>query len=151
MAKAGKVLVVDDEEGIRVLCRVNLELGGFTVFEAGDGVEAITVARQERPDVVFLDLMMPKMDGWDTIVALRSDAATAEIPIILLTARTSEEDQIRAWGEEIFEYLPKPFNPQVLVEWATAAMQPVDPDAAAARRNRAVDQLRMVQELRRQQ
>ena len=148
---AGRVLVVDDEEGIRVLCRVNLELGGFTVFEAGDGVEAIQVARTENPDVIFLDLMMPKMDGWDTLAALRADAATAEIPVVLLTARTSEEDQIRAWGEEIFEYLPKPFNPQVLVEWATHAMEHIDPDAAAARRHRAVEQLRMVQELRRQQ
>jgi DNA-binding response OmpR family regulator len=147
----GRVLVVDDEEGIRVLCRVNLELGGYTVFEAADGVEAIAVARRERPDVIFLDLMMPKMDGWDTLSALRADATTAEIPVVLLTARTSEEDQIRGWGEEIFEYLPKPFNPQVLVEWAGAAMQRVDPDVAAARRHRAVEQLRMVQELRKQQ
>jgi len=147
----GRVLVVDDEEGIRVLCRVNLELGGYTVFEAADGVEAIAVARRERPDVIFLDLMMPRMDGWDTLSALRADATTAEIPVVLLTARTSEEDQIRGWGEEIFEYLPKPFNPQVLVEWAGAAMQRVDPDVAAARRHRAVEQLRMVQELRNQQ
>ena len=87
----------------------------------------------------------------DTLSALRADATTAEIPVVLLTARTSEEDQIRGWGEEIFEYLPKPFNPQVLVEWAGAAMQRVDPDVAAARRHRAVEQLRMVQELRNQQ
>jgi DNA-binding response OmpR family regulator len=151
VSEGGRVLVVDDEEGIRVLCRVNLELGGFTVFEAGDGAEAIGIARKERPDVIFLDLMMPVMDGWDTLAALRADTATAEIPVVLLTARTSEEDQIRAWGEEIFEYLPKPFNPQVLVEWATHAMKHVDPEEAAARRNRAVEQLRMVQELRRQQ
>ena len=151
MTEGGRVLVVDDEEGIRVLCRVNLELGGFTVFEAGDGAEAITVARAERPDVIFLDLMMPKMDGWEALAALRAAPETAAIPVVLLTARTSEEDQIRAWGEDIFEYLPKPFNPQVLVEWAQHAMEPVAPDAAAARRQRAVEQLRMVQELRRQQ
>lgn len=146
---AGKVLVVDDEEGIRVLCRVNLELGGFTVFEAADGAQAMDVARRESPDVIFLDLMMPVMDGWDTLKALREDDATAQIPVVLLTARTSEEDQIRAWGEAIFEYLPKPFNPQVLVEWATHALSRPDPDAAAARRQRAIDQLKMVQELRR--
>ena len=148
---AGRVLVVDDEEGIRVLCRVNLELGGFTVFEAGDGVQAMEVAKREKPDVIFLDLMMPVMDGWDTLAALREDEDTASIPVVLLTARTSEEDQIRAWGEEIFEYLPKPFNPQVLVEWATHAMSPPERDAAAARRQRAVEQLRMVQQLRRRQ
>ncbi len=101
--------------------------------------------------MIFLDLMMPVMDGWDALAALRADPSTADIPVVLLTARTSEEDQIRAWGQEIFEYLPKPFNPQVLVEWANHAMQPVDPAAAAARRNRAVEQLRMVQQLRRHQ
>ena len=145
------MLVVDDEEGIRVLCRVNLELGGFTVFEAGDGARGDGGRRAGTPDVIFLDLMMPMMDGWDTLAALREDPATAAIPVVLLTARTSEEDQIRAWGEEIFEYLPKPFNPQVLVEWATHAMSPPERDAAAARRQRAVEQLRMVQELRRRQ
>ncbi len=72
--------------------------------------------------MIFLDLMMPKMDGWETLDALRADASVAEIPVILLTARTSEEDQIRGWGEGIFDYLPKPFNPQVLVEWATQAV-----------------------------
>jgi DNA-binding response OmpR family regulator len=147
----GHVLVVDDEEGIRVLCRVNLELGGFAVSEAGDGVEAIAVARDRRPDVIFLDLMMPKMDGWETLTVLRSDNATADIPVVLLTARTSEEDQIRGWGEGIFDYLPKPFNPQVLIERATQAMAPVDDDAATSRRNRMVDQLRVAQELRRRQ
>lgn len=150
MAGAGRVLVVDDEEGIRVLCRVNLELGGFTVTEAGDGVEALAAVRAERPDVIFLDLMMPRMDGWETLAALRADDATADIPVILLTARTSEEDQIRGWGEGIFEYLPKPFNPSVLVEWAGQAMAPGDPEAEAARRARAVEQLRVVQDLRRQ-
>ena len=148
---AGRVLIVDDEEGIRILCRVNLELGGFTVFEAGDGVEAMDVARREAPDVIFLDLMMPVMDGWETLTALREDPITAGIPVVLLTARTSEEDQIRAWGEEIFEYLPKPFNPQALVEWATHALSPPEREAAAARRQRALDQLRMVQELRRRE
>jgi DNA-binding response OmpR family regulator len=148
---SGKVLVVDDEEGIRVLCRVNLELGGFTVFEAGDGAEAIDVAKAEHPDVIFLDLMMPRMDGWEALSHLREDEATADIPVVLLTARTSEEDQIRGWSEEIFEYLPKPFNPQVLVEWANHAMEAPDADAMAARRQRAVDQLKMVQQLRRQQ
>ena len=149
MAPPGRVLVVDDEEGIRVLCRVNLELGGFAVTEACDGVEALAAVRAERPDVVFLDLMMPNMDGWETLAALRSDEATADLPVILLTARTSEEDQIRGWGAGIFDYMPKPFNPQVLVERAVRATMPVDPDVAEARRARAVEQLRAVQDLRR--
>lgn len=147
----GRVLVVDDEEGIRVLCRVNLELGGYEVTEAADGVEALEVARAERPDLIFLDVMMPRMDGWETLHRLKEDPGTASIPVVLLTARTSEEDQMKGWGEGILEYLSKPFNPQLLVEWAAAAMRPREPEAEAARRERILEQLRLIQDLRRDQ
>jgi DNA-binding response OmpR family regulator len=144
----GRVLVVDDEEGIRVLCRVNLELGGFEVLEASDGVEALEKARAERPDLVFLDLMMPRMDGWQVLDELKNDASTAGIPVVILTARTSEEDQMRGWGEGILEYLAKPFNPQRLVEWAEQALQPRTPDASETRKERALEQLRLMKKLR---
>jgi DNA-binding response OmpR family regulator len=144
----GRVLVVDDEEGIRVLCRVNLELGGFEVLEAADGVEAMEKARSEHPDLVFLDLMMPRMDGWEVLEQLKSEPATASIPVVVLTARTSEEDQMRGWGEGILEYLAKPFNPQRLVEWAEQAMQPRTPDASDRRKERALEQLRLMKKLR---
>ena len=147
----GRVLVVDDEEGIRVLCRVNLELGGYDVLEASNGLEALEVARSQRPDLIFLDVMMPKMDGWQVLQHLKEDAATASIPVVLLTARTSEEDQMKGWGEGILEYLSKPFNPQLLVEWAAAAIAPRDPGAEAERRQRILEQLRLLQELRRHQ
>ena len=146
----GRVLVVDDEEGIRVLCRVNLELGGFEVLEAADGVEAVEKVRTERPDLVFLDLMMPGMDGWQVLDALKSDASTAGIPVVILTARTSEEDQMRGWDEGILEYLAKPFNPQRLVEWAEHALQPRTADTADRRRERALEQLRLMKKLRNQ-
>jgi DNA-binding response OmpR family regulator len=145
------VLVVDDEEGIRVLCRVNLELGGYEVLEAADGFTALEVTRTQRPDLIFLDIMMPRMDGWEVLQRLKEDAATASIPVVLLTARTSEEDQIRGWGEGILEYLSKPFNPQRLVEWAEQALTPRDPQVEEERRKRAVEQLRLLKELRRQQ
>lgn len=144
----GRVLVVDDEEGIRVLCRVNLELGGFEVLEAADGVEAMEKARSEHPDLVFLDLMMPRMDGWQVLEQLKSEPTTANIPVVVLTARTSEEDQMRGWGEGILEYLAKPFNPQRLVEWAEQAMQPRTPDASDRRKERALEQLRLMKKLR---
>jgi DNA-binding response OmpR family regulator len=147
----GRVLVVDDEEGIRVLCRVNLELGGYDVLEAADGFTALEVARTQRPDLIFLDIMMPRMDGWEVLEQLKEDPATAAIPVVLLTARTSEEDQIRGWGEGILEYLSKPFNPQRLVEWAEQALTPRDPSVEEERRKRAVEQLRLLRELRRQQ
>ena len=144
----GRVLVVDDEEGIRVLCRVNLELGGFEVLEAADGVEAMEKARAEHPDLVFLDLMMPRMDGWQVLEQLKSEPTTANIPVVVLTARTSEEDQMRGWGEGILEYLAKPFNPQRLVEWAEQAMQPRTADASETRKERALEQLRLMKKLR---
>src|SRR5688572_25664796 len=116
-----KVLVVDDEEGIRVLCRVNLELSGFEVVEAGDGLSALETARREAPDVIFLDVMMPNMDGWEVLRHLKEGAATADIPVIMLTARTSEADQIRAWGEGVIQYLAKPFSPKLLEEYTALA------------------------------
>lgn len=144
-----RVLIVDDEEGIRVLCRVNLELSGFDVLEAPDGMAGLEMAREEHPDLIFLDVMMPQMDGWDVLRRLKEDAATASIPVVMLTARTSEADQIRAWGEGVLDYLSKPFNPQTLEDVAIAAMEPRDSSDDNARRQQVVDHLRHVQELRR--
>ena len=145
----GRILVVDDEEGIRVLCRVNLELSGYEVLEAPDGMTALEVAAAERPDLIFLDVMMPQMDGWDVLRRLKENPATADIPVVMLTARTSEADQIRAWGEGILDYLSKPFNPQALDDFAAAAMHPRDASDERERRQQVVDQLRHLQELRR--
>lgn len=149
MTTNGRVLVVDDEDGIRNLCRVNLELDGYTVIEASNGEEAVEIARRERPDVIFLDIMMPKKDGWSTLEDLKDDPATAQIPVVLLTARTSEEDQLRAWGGGVFEYLSKPFNPQLLVDWTERAMMRRSAEEEEARRQRALQQLELLRGLRR--
>jgi two-component system alkaline phosphatase synthesis response regulator PhoP len=144
----GRVLVVDDEDDIRELCRVNLEFEGYEVIDAADGEAALQLARTGQPDVIFLDLMMPKMDGWDVLRHLKEDDATAAIPVILLTAKTGENEQMRGWQEGILEYVSKPFNPLSLVEWANRAMLPRDAAEDAERRRRILDQLRLVQELR---
>lgn len=145
---AGRVLVVDDEAEIRELCRVNLEFEGFDVVEARNGSEAIEMARRLRPDLVFLDLMMPGVDGWDVLHALKTDDDLASIPVILLTAKSGEEDQMRGWQEGILEYVSKPFNPLSLAEWARRAMVPRDPVDDQQRRQRVLDQLRLVRDLR---
>ena len=145
---AGRVLVVDDEPEIRELCRVNLEFEGFEVLEAPNGFEALRVVREQHPDLVFLDLMMPGMDGWDVLHAIKEDEATAHIPVILLTAKSGEEDQMRGWQEGILEYVSKPFNPLSLAEWAGRALQPRDPEDDAERRRRILEQLRLIRELR---
>ena len=145
---AGRVLVVDDEDDIRELCRVNLEFEGFDVIDARDGRTALDCAARQRPDVIFLDLMMPEMDGWEVLRRLKEDDATAHIPVVMLTARTGEEDQMRGWQEGILEYVSKPFNPLSLVEWAKRAMEPRDPAEEAERRRRILEQLRLIQDLR---
>jgi CheY-like chemotaxis protein len=141
---AGLVLVVDDEEGIRVLCRVNLELSGLSVLEAPDGPTAVALARSHQPDVIFLDVMMPAMDGYEVLRQLKEDPMTAGIPVVMLTARTSVADQSRAWGGGVVGYVAKPFDPQALADWANEAILSCPPEAQAARRERALERLRLL-------
>lgn len=143
-----KVLVVDDEPEIRDLCKVNLEFAGYEVVEASGGAEAIKAVAEQRPDFVFLDLMMPEVDGWAVLEAIRAAPETADLPVVLLTARAGEEDQIRGWEEGIFDYIVKPFNPLSLAEWVEQACEPVAEGIAAHRRHQALEQLRFLQNLR---
>lgn len=105
------MLVVDDERSIRLLCRVNLAASGMEVLEASNGHEALELARQERPDLVLLDVMMPELDGWSVARELAADEETREIPIIFLTARAERAD--RRLGEQLggVGYVVKPFDP----------------------------------------
>lgn len=106
-----RVLVIDDEAPIRLLCRVNLEAEGMQVIEAGDGPTGIDQAREERPDVILLDVMMPGLDGWQVAEQLLDDPATNAIPIIFLTARAELRDRARGIDLGGMEYVTKPFNP----------------------------------------
>ena len=87
-----RVLVVDDDEVIRQLITLNLELEGFEVYEAVDGADALRKAAEVRPCVITLDIMMPNMDGWDAAARLRSDPLTAHVKVVLLSARAQEAD-----------------------------------------------------------
>ena len=106
-----RVLVVDDEAPIRLLCRVNLEAEGMEVLEAGDGPSGLEAARRERPDVVLLDVMMPGLDGWRVAEELLEDPATSGIPIVFLTARAELRDRTRGLDLGGLDYVTKPFNP----------------------------------------
>jgi DNA-binding response OmpR family regulator len=106
-----RVLVIDDEEPIRLLCRVNLEAAEIDVSEAEDGKSGLEAARAERPDVILLDVMMPGMDGWQVFEQLLQDEATAQIPIVFLTARAELRDQARGLELGGVDYVTKPFNP----------------------------------------
>ena len=110
------VLVVDDDAPIRLLCRVNLEAEGMEVLEAADGADGLEQARTAQPDVVLLDVMLPKLDGWRVAEALLDDPATDEIPIVFLTARAELRDQARGLEIGGIEYITKPFNPVELAD-----------------------------------
>jgi DNA-binding response OmpR family regulator len=106
-----RVLVVDDEAPIRLLCRVNLEAEGMEVLEAADGVAGVDTARSERPDVILLDVMMPGMDGWQVAEQLVEDETTSQIPLVFLTARAELRDRARGLELGGVDYITKPFNP----------------------------------------
>ena len=106
-----RVLVIDDEAPIRLLCRVNLEVEGIQVLEAADGTTGLDLARDEQPDVVLLDVMMPGLDGWQVAEELLEDDRTSGIPIIFLTARAEFRDRARGLDIGGVDYVTKPFNP----------------------------------------
>jgi CheY-like chemotaxis protein len=110
-----RVLVVDDADAIRELIAVNLMLEGYDVDQAADGEDALAAVARQRPDVITLDVMMPRLDGFATVERLRRDPATADIPVVLVTGRASAADLAR--GEElgVDGYLTKPFEPAELV------------------------------------
>jgi DNA-binding response OmpR family regulator len=106
-----RVLVIDDEAPIRLLCRVNLEAEGMGVLEAADGPSGLAMARREHPDVILLDVMMPGLDGWRVAEELLEDVSTQEIPIVFLTARAEFRDRARGLDIGGVDYITKPFNP----------------------------------------
>jgi CheY-like chemotaxis protein len=106
-----RVLVVDDEPDLRDMLRVSLSLAGHEVSVAPDGHRALVLAREQLPDVLVLDVMMPGMDGWGVLASLKSDpdSAVAGIPVLMLTARSGDLDAIRGGIEGAVRYLTKPF------------------------------------------
>src|SRR5277367_896842 len=122
---ATRVLVIDDEAPIRLLCRVNLEAEGMSVLEAADGPSGLDVARAEAPDVVLLDVMMPGLDGWRVAEELLDDPRTESIPIVFLTARAELRDRARGIDLGGVDYVTKPFNPVELAPLVRALLDRV--------------------------
>jgi DNA-binding response OmpR family regulator len=120
------VLVVDDHAPLRTLCRLNLEPAGFRVVEAADGDEALAAVAAEHPDVILLDIMMPRLSGWKVAAALLADEATDQIPIIFITARAGLSDRIRAFELGAHAYLTKPFDPAVLSATITKVLDQIE-------------------------
>jgi CheY-like chemotaxis protein len=110
------VLVVDDSETIRALIAVNLQLEGFDVHQARDGQECLDVVEAVAPDVITMDVAMPRLDGFDAAALLRQSPSTAAIPIVMVTARAQGGDLSRGAELGVAAYVTKPFEPGFLVE-----------------------------------
>jgi CheY-like chemotaxis protein len=123
-----KVLIIDDEEDTRSIASMSLSiLGGLDVIEADSGQDGINKASQEQPDVILLDMMMPVMDGSETLVALRANESTQKIPVIFLTAKamTSEIERLKRMGA--IGVLTKPFDPTILANQVRAILESEQP------------------------
>ena len=139
-----RVLVIDDEGPIRLLCRVNLEAAGMEVSEAEDGPSGVEAARTETPDVILLDVMMPGMDGWEVFGELLKDERTGKIPIVFLTARAELRDQARGLELGGVDYVTKPFNPLDLARLVQDLLDRVESGDVQERRRERLAELRQL-------
>jgi DNA-binding response OmpR family regulator len=117
-----RILVVDDDANLREIVVLKLRLAGFDTRTASDGEAGLALAQEETPDLIVLDWMMPKMTGLEVSLALRADATTSEIPIIMLTAKAQIDDLRRGFEAGATDYMVKPFNPTELVARVTAML-----------------------------
>lgn len=124
------VLVVDDDLSIQKMLRLNLELEGYAVDSAFDGVQALERLTCARPDLVVLDVMMPLLDGLEVLRRIRENPATADLPVILLTARSSEDDMWQGWQEGVDYYMTKPFDIDELLRSMDRLLSGRRPNAA---------------------
>ncbi len=118
-----KILVVEDEIDILEVIEYNLSREGFRVLSSRDGDEALRIARNDAPDLVLLDLMLPRVDGLEVCRKLKGDAVTSEIPIIMVTAKGEESDIVLGLGLGADDYVTKPFGPKELVARVKAVMR----------------------------
>lgn len=111
-----KILITDDDPVIIELLQVNLEFEGYDVITAADGLEAVERAARDAPDLVILDIMMPRMDGWTARAEMLKDPRTAEIPVIFLSARAQQADLRKGYESGVAAYVTKPFEPVELLD-----------------------------------
>ncbi len=140
------VLIAEDEAPIRLLLRVNLQAEGYEVLEAPDGVIALELALKHNPDIILLDAMMPRKDGWEVAKELRENETTAKIPIIFLSARADLKDQERGLKAGALKFITKPFNPCSLAQNIKDCLELVNSGQADQMRSARLKELRKPQE-----
>jgi len=122
-----KILLVDDEKDILEFLQYNLEKEGFVVITASDGEEAISLLK-EKPDLAILDIMMPKLNGFEVCAKIRADKNTADLPVIFLTAKSSEKDEIKGLELGANDFIQKPISPMKLVARVKANLRKLAPE-----------------------
>ncbi len=135
------MLVVDDDPDVRIICRLHLEEAGFEVLEASSGIAGVDLARQAGPAALVLDYMLPDLDGLQVVTRLRQVEATADIRVVMLTARTHERDQAAAWEAGVDDYLTKPFDAAQLIGAVRGVLADRDPTHRETRRSDARERL----------
>lgn len=132
-----RVLVIDDEPDVLLLCKVNFEFAGHEVIEAPDGEQGMALAARERPDLIVLDVMLPNRDGISVLEELGTRFDTRDTPVVLLTAKAQAEDRLRGWKAGACEYVTKPFSPITLTEIVQRVIE-MSPEERLRRREQAV-------------
>ncbi len=130
MSQPPLVLVVDDEPAQRAMLSYNIEAQGYRTVTASDGEEALVLADEQRPDIILLDWMLPKLSGIEVCRQLKARAPTREIPVIMVSARTEEEDRIRGLETGADDYIIKPYSVNELIARLKANLRRVRPAAA---------------------
>jgi two-component system, OmpR family, alkaline phosphatase synthesis response regulator PhoP len=127
---SGRVLVVDDERPIVMVIETNLKIAGYEVLTAYNGRDALELVRSRRPDLVLLDVVMPEMDGWETVKQIRGDdePKVASTPIVMLTALDRDRDILRGYEYGVDIYLTKPFEPEELLEIVARVLEAKEED-----------------------
>jgi excisionase family DNA binding protein len=111
-----RILIVDDDDRLREFVRVNLEMEGYSVVEAADAEQGLAALDEEPPDLILLDVMMPKVDGWEMLRRVQERHGVGSIPVIMFSGKVEEEDLRTAASRGAQGYIGKPFNPQQLIE-----------------------------------
>lgn len=138
------ILIADDEENIRRVVRLNLEAEGYSVIEAGDGEEALRRLEIDRPEILILDVRMPKLDGLAVLRQLQTDSS--DVRVLMLTGATDEEDYLRGLGAGAVDYIAKPFEPEDLVG-AVEQLLNLSPDELQSYREREIERARLLRQL----
>ncbi len=134
MSAKEKILIVDDEKQLVSLVSLHMTMAGYDVFSTDNGEKALSIINKETPDLIILDLMLPKIDGWEVCKRIRADNELAGIPVIMLTARTEIDDKLKGFECGADDYITKPFSPRELVARVKRVLKRTDKRSAAAGR-----------------